>query len=216
MLPNVALGFTAVVLSFSIATTARASADAFAALPIVISEAARADVLRGDIYRRIDAVPGSEIREVIAVAVIEKDFSTVVDVVTDYESYPRFVPYLVESRVVGKSQNALDVFQRVAVPIFGDRHFRLRYAAASLTTVQTRRVATVRWDYIRGSGNIVASSGSWTLVQLGAARTLVCYRAAGDIGVPMPRWIVNVISRRAVPGVVKAFRARAAAVSNSR
>ena len=62
-------------------------------------------------------------------------------VLLDYDSHPRLVKHLVESRVLAKKKDELVVYQRLDLPVIKDRDFTLqvRWDKDSPTrTVQTR------------------------------------------------------------------------------
>jgi len=84
-------------------------------------ESAGKDVV---IYSRARA--GSSIREFRAVGVIEAATGAVFAVIDDSESYPRFMPYTSETRVLKREKNSVLAYQRLELPLVSDRDYTLR------------------------------------------------------------------------------------------
>lgn len=74
---------------------------------------------------------------------------------------------------------------------------------------------TIRWklDRTAPDNTIADTEGEWRLYPLGPARTLLYYRTYVDTGRAIPRFIQDYMTRRSLPNLLKAVRARVEARS---
>lgn len=161
----------------------------------------------GEVVTLLREVAGSAIKEGVAVALVEAPAERVFRVVTDNGSFEEFMPHVRESEVERAADGALINYQLLDVPFAGDRHFRIR-VDNGVEGEAGQPVFFSRWTYVPGSGNIVDTRGSWTLVPRGKQRTLAVYRVLTDPGGNIPRWIIHMASLRALDALVAAVRRR--------
>lgn len=161
----------------------------------------------GEVVTLLREVEGSAIKEGVALALVDAPAARVFRVVTDNESFEEFMPHVRESEVERAADGAVINYQLLEVPFAGDRHYRIR-VDNGVERETGGPVYYSRWTYVPGSGNIIDTRGSWTLVPRGAGRTLAVYRVLTDPGGKIPSWIVNLASHRALDSLVEAVRRR--------
>ncbi|MEO5720681.1 MAG: SRPBCC family protein, partial [Chthoniobacterales bacterium] len=69
---------------------------------------------------------GSQIREFKAVGSIEATPANIFAILDDSDSYPSFMPYTAECRVLKREKNSVLAYQRLEVPLVSDRDYTLR------------------------------------------------------------------------------------------
>ena len=97
------------------------------------------------------------------------------------------------------------------MPVLRNRTYELRDQTRTLTVDgQTHYIDT--WNYVEGSGNLDSSSGFWYLrpVDEVGARTLVRMVVYADLGMWLPRAILNWGTRRMLPGIAEGIQAECA------
>jgi hypothetical protein len=162
--------------------------------------------------------PGSPLREVLALALTPTPPARLMAVVGDYNAYPDFMPYVVQSEVLPATDGITRVFQHLdfGLPI-RDRAYTLRMIPFYSPHDGSRGVAwTLEKDpaYQRDARAVrpVINDGSWTFTPLGGqGPTLVAYLVRSDPGGWIPRWAADLATRHAVPKVVGVVLERAAA-----
>ena len=103
-------------------------------------------------------------------------------VVTDYESYPRWLPEFKEARVIKRDGDTVDVEFTFAIPLK-----KIRY---SIRVVHTPAELTTSWTFL--GGDIVDDTvGGWRFEKIDDKTTRVHYRAGVSVNVPMSKGIVN-------------------------
>ena len=151
---------------------------------------------------------GRRVSEGCGFGVIEAPLSAVRAVVDAAEDFDEFMPRILESEVEPLSPGVYLNRQVLDMPFpVEDRRYTVR--------VETGAVATdagtgwqARWTYVEGSGNVRESRGSWTLIPVGADRTVVVYRLLTDPGGRLPAWIVDYTAPRALRRVLASVRER--------
>jgi hypothetical protein len=133
----------------------------------------------------------------------------VMRVLTDYPSHTKWVHGLAVSRVLVQSGSSLDVYQRLDLPMVGDRDFTIR--------VEWGRDGAdrfVRFHGIdagpppaKGVVRIPVHEGSWVLQSLdGGRRTHAIYRFKMELGGHLPMWMARGRAGKDVPDLIDAIR----------
>jgi Polyketide cyclase / dehydrase and lipid transport len=165
--------------------------------------------------------PGSAVKEVRAEGVIEAPPHVVRAVVADAERYPEFMPYVKESRVLGRQTAGVLVYQRLSFGVLrllglSDRDYILRIAER-ISPAPDGRVTYKRvWTAVEGPGpppqpsvvRLVMNRGFWELrpADGGNAHTAALYCIFTDPGGSLPAWVINEANTSAVPRVFAAVR----------
>ncbi len=158
---------------------------------------------------------GSQIREFKAVGSIEATPATVFSVLDDSESYPSFMPYTSECRVLKREKNSVVAYQRLEVPLVSDRDYTLRSQNAKWIGPDGA-IFRIRWAPANDEGpaeksgvaRVSVCEGGWLLEPDGAGATRATYSIFTDSGGTLPPFIANNGSRIAIRKVFEAIRKR--------
>lgn len=161
---------------------------------------------------------GSNVHDVMATAAIAAAPGRVFEVISDYASYPQFMPYVAASEVLGKEAGTQWVFQQLAFPLISDRYYTIRLSTD--ISLAAQNIYRINWTLAQGAEPVRKGRGEPTLVNNGSwdlrppaadSGTQVVYFIHTDPGGALPGFIVNKANTIAVPAVIEAVRARAAA-----
>ena len=172
------------------------------------------------------AVPGRDVKQVNAQALIEAPPHVVRAVIADLERYPAFMPYVKESRVLdrdgaGGAQN----YQRLSfgLPFVQDRHYVIRVVEREYRDVDRRRAWAFVWRLEDGlpagvsadAVRVSINSGHWDLRPVSNAEgaTEVRYCVVTDPAGSLPKWLVGLANTEGVPQL---FAAVSTAAKSSR
>jgi ribosome-associated toxin RatA of RatAB toxin-antitoxin module len=166
------------------------------------------------------ATETTNIQEIRAETSMAASPARILRVVSDYAHYPDFMPYVKTSEVIKVDAEASWVFQQLALPFpVSDRYYTIRLVADKhLADEGTYRVtwALAGSDVPDRTGQgvrLLTNSGYWHLQQLGDSQsTHVTYFVHTNPGGALPAWVINIANKESAPSVVKAVRARVAAV----
>jgi len=161
--------------------------------------------------------PGSNLKEFKAVGMIDAPPSAVLEVLDDVDAYTRFMPYVVECRIIKRDAGSTVSYQRIAPPFCSDRDYTLqvqhetRPSAAGPTFVCRWELANAlgpseRADVIR----VKVDEGSWTLEPAGNRTTRAIYQIYTDSGGSLPVFIANKANQIAIGKLYQAVRGQAA------
>jgi ribosome-associated toxin RatA of RatAB toxin-antitoxin module len=121
------------------------------------------------------------------------------DVITDFESRPRYVPTAEKVRIVRTAANQVWVSQHLRF-LWVDVHFQ------AINTLEPE-LGVVRWRLDPDAPHDIAdTTGSWQIVPLPRGRTLVHYRAHLDSGQPVPRIVEEFIAGRSLTKMMEGLR----------
>ena len=197
-------------LAATAATTDRDPRD-YPGLPIAVDARGWERLGRGEVVVELQEVAGSAVKRGVAIALIDEPAEGLFGVVTDNARFGEFMPHVAESTVEAQPDGSIVNFQLLALPLVSDRHYRVRV----VNTADEKdgwKVRRSKWSYVPGSGNIVESRGSWTLVELGERRTLLLYEVFTDPGGWIPAWLYNQATRKALPDLIASVAARARSI----
>ena len=136
----------------------------------------------------------------IEVAVSPEQFF---EVVTDYESYPEFLPDMEGAEVLQRREETAEA--RFTLNLIK----RISY---TLTLVENRP-HEVTWSL--KDGPFKKNDGSWTIEPVGDGRTRATYRVEVTVGVFLPGSIVNRLVGKTLPATLEAFKGRAESLASS-
>lgn len=158
---------------------------------------------------------GSQIREFKAVGSIDATPATVFSILDDSESYPSFMPYTSECRVLKREKNSVVAYQRLEVPLVSDRDYTLRSQNAKWIGPDGA-IYRIRWAPANEEGpaeksgvaRVSVCEGGWLLEPDGVGATRATYSIFTDSGGTLPPFIANNGSRIAIRKVFEAIRKR--------
>lgn len=168
------------------------------------------------VYERMHK--NSVIREFKAVGIIVMPPEVVLRVLDDVDEYPRFMPYVTESRVLARDSKSRVSYQRVSPPIVGDRDYTIRVQVETLRLPGGAECYCYRWQTANDLGptakagvtRVQVTEGSWLLEPTTDGRqTRATYCIYSDSGGSLPAYIINAASKTAIPKVFEAVRKQA-------
>lgn len=197
-----------------------------AALPLVAqAEEAWETIATGPIVIKARSRPGSPVREVWAEGDMNADARDIQAAILDAEGYPRFMPYVKESRYIGKPSpdGGGITYSRVEPPIVSERDFVLKTTVVKRLSEDGTGVFMNRWealpDQLPVRANVVrlrTNEGSWDVRPKGNGRSHVVYRFAVDPGGWVPAFAVNLGHKTGVMDTFKAVEHEAQRRSSDR
>jgi ribosome-associated toxin RatA of RatAB toxin-antitoxin module len=132
---------------------------------------------------------------------IDARAETIFRVVTDYESYPEFIDEIVQAEVL--SDSASGVLCRFVAEVAKKRFqytLRLQHAPFERT----------RWSLVEG--DFQRNDGGWDFRPIGdGRRTHVTYQVEIELGMLIPKFIINSLVGANMPKMLEAVRRRAEA-----
>ncbi len=194
------------------------------------------EIQRGGVVRAFETVPGTGIKNGLAVAVIDAPLERVWAVIHDHNSFKDFMPNTIESILFDPSvlKEALDLkfdhsssdpeilmdflkAHRVDEMVNASGYFfNLLYMPwplknlwyiIKLTDIKKENKWQNTWEMV--AGNMRSDRGSWTLVPDSGNKTVVIYSAFADPGIVLPDPFVNLAINVGLPGIIRAVKKRA-------
>ena len=173
-----------------------------------LTEKQRIALDKGKILVHLKEIPGTPVKRARAIALVDAPPDKVFAAVTDYDSFPRFMPYCKKVRLQKREGERSWVRFELDFPWpIGDRHYVLQLTDRR-EEVSGRPVLASRWTYEPNSGNINDTYGSWEILGYGVSRSFVRYTVFTDPGGKIPHWARNMATEVAVPKVFKRLRKR--------
>ncbi len=166
------------------------------------------------IYNRTRA--GSSLKEFKSVGLMDSPPSAVYAVLNDAKSYPSFMPYSAEVRILKQTDGAIVAYHRLALPLVDDRDYTLR-SEHSKSSGPAGPVYHIHWEAANDLGpaqkpgvqRVKVCEGSWLLEPTGAGTTRATYLIYSDTGGAIPALFANSASRVAIRKVFAAIRKEA-------
>lgn len=168
-------------------------------------------------------IPESRILELKAVCAVDVPPSIVFRTAMRRDTYQHTSKYVAEYRIIQTdSSNVWYTYQRLAIPIFQDRDYTLRYEAmldsirgdySLVWTIANEKGPPPRESVVR----VQASRGALEMVpvEAGTKTRLTCTIYA-DPGGRIPGWLANIGNRSTVPNLLRAIRDKSMAEHDSR
>lgn len=156
---------------------------------------------------------GSGVKEFRAVGVINAPPAAVFAVLDDSESYPSFMPYTSESRVLKREKDTVLAYQRLELPIVSDRDYTLR-SKHQRWNGPDGPIYWIRWEPANDLGpaekpgvqRVNVCEGGWLLEPTESGGTRAIYTIYTDSGGAIPPMLANNGSRVAIRKVFDAIR----------
>lgn len=163
------------------------------------------------ISRRSRTGPGHY--ESKAIGEIAAPTTVVHAVIDDANSYPQFMPYTAECRVLKRESDSILTYQRLSAPLISDRDYTLRVRTTA-KTVEGGPSYLSRWETAntlgpaerRGIIRVTLCEGSWLLEPAGPNTTRATYSVYTDSGGVIPAFIKNTGSLIGIRKIFTAIR----------
>jgi len=173
-------------------------------LPLIWAPALAGDRERrlaaGEILSSTRSVEGIE--RARAEAIIDAPPALVWDNITDYTHYKDFMPRTRASEVL-KQEGNIVIFRTT----LGFLIKRIRY---TIRIVHNQPAGAIDWSLVKG--DLTRNDGSWRLTPVDEGRrTLAVYELAVVTGFRVPASIESFLTKRSLPGVIRALRKRISA-----
>lgn len=155
-------------------------------------------------------------RRIVATAEVEAPPEVVFKVVSDFEHYRDFMPYVEESRVLTrKGENEAVTYARIAPPFVSERDYPLKVRMTRGSS-SNGGVFKVEWTAnpeaepeVEGVVRVKLNEGSWLAAPLnGGKRTRLTYTLLTNPGGLIPAFVVNLSNTIAIPELFKSVTKR--------
>jgi len=170
-----------------------------------------------DLYSRTRL--GSGVKEFKGSGLIDAAPATVEKVLQDVGSYPSFMPYVTEARVISQNENESVTYQRLNVPFVADRDYTVRVEHGMAKGPRGIMIYRDTWQTDNEAGpperhglvRVKVNEGSWRLEPAGpnGASTEATYQIFTDSGGTLPAFLANRASQMAIPKLFEAIRKQA-------
>ena len=132
-------------------------------------------------------------RSIVINAPMEKLFG----VITDYEKYPEFLPEVKKIRLANRKGNEVDV------------HYEAEIVKTIKYTLRLKeeKPNKVSWSFIEGEF-MKDNKGGWVLEDAGNGTTKATYNIAVEVGMLVPKTIVNALVDTQLPKLLENLKKR--------
>lgn len=161
---------------------------------------------------------GSDLAEVLAVGLVDASPRAIWDMVRDFPSYPKTMPYIEASELLGSEDGGvLYAYNRLAPPLVDKRDYTLKFTDES-DWQEGKGYLKLAWTAVEGRGpapiegvvRVRVNVGYWKLEPRdGGKRTLVSYYVFTDPAGAVPRFLVNMANTSAIPDLFRAVKRHA-------
>jgi hypothetical protein len=146
------------------------------------------------IYRR----PRGRATESKAFGDIAASSDIVHAVLEDVDSYPNFMPYTAECRILKREGDSIVAYQRISAPMVSDRDYTIR-VHTNVKKTERGTIYSSRWATDNAAGppekrgvvRVSLCEGSWLLEPTGPNSTHATYQIYSDSGGYIPSFIKN-------------------------
>ncbi|HEY3899856.1 MAG TPA: hypothetical protein VGM54_14650 [Chthoniobacter sp.] len=157
---------------------------------------------------------GSSVRECKAVGIIDAEPIVIKRVLDDTNEYPKFMPYVVETKTIRQTADERIGYQRISPPIVGDRDYTVRVHYECSRCPTGGMIYCNRWEVandlgpaeIKGVTRVKITQGSWLLEPVAGGKTRATYTIYSDSGGGIPTFLLNSANKTALPKLFDAVR----------
>ncbi|MEO6824580.1 MAG: SRPBCC family protein [Nitrosospira sp.] len=163
-------------------------------------------------------------RRIVATAELETRPEIVFEVLSDFEHYAEFMPYVEDSRVLSReSDSEVITYARLAPPFVSERDYPLKVKMTRGTS-RNGGAFKVEWtalpkaqSEVEGVVRIKLNEGSWLAEPLdGGIRTRLTYTLLTNPGGLIPDFVANMSNTIAIPELFKAVTKRSIEKANAK
>jgi len=158
---------------------------------------------------------GSDLKEFRGIGMIDAPPNVVFAVLDDTESYPQFMPYTSECKILKREKNTVLAYQRLDLPFVSDRDYTLR-SKHDVWRGPDGPIYRIRWEPANNLGpaekpgvsRVNLCEGGWLLEPDANGGTRAVYSIFTDNGGALPSFLSNNASRIAIRKLFDAIRER--------
>ncbi len=161
---------------------------------------------------------GSSLLEYKGVAMIDTATIVLKRVIDDTSEYPKFMPYVVETKTLFNDGQTRIGYQRLSPPFVGDRDYTVRVKCENKPcTITGGTIFCNRWQAAnelgpaekKGVTRVKVTEGSWLLEPTKDGKTRATYTIFSDSGGGIPTMLLNKANKTAIPKLFEAVRKQA-------
>jgi len=160
----------------------------------------RQSLEKGEIIIDIKKHPLTDVANPTGQCLVEASVKDVWHVITDFDSFGKFMPNIVYYKPEKFLDESLLVNCKVKVG-FMKFKYQLIYQI-------DENKHTTYWSYVKGSGPINDARGYWRIEPFNESHVLVTYTTTMDAGALVPGWIERSLTKSSFPDVFKNLRKR--------
>lgn len=158
--------------------------------------------------------PGSSIKELRAVGIVDAPSWVVHNVLDEVADYPDFMPYTTKAQLIERREHEAVVYFRWDPPLIGARDVTVAITQTSTTRdgkisyqLQWEPVSSIGPPPVPGVIRITLDEGSWNLEPTDdGKKTTVTYDLFTDGGGGLPAFAINMANRQSVNDLFQALR----------
>ncbi len=160
---------------------------------------------------------GTSLLELKGVTVIDAEPIVVKRVIDDTAEYPKFMPYVAETKTISNDGTTRIGYQRLSPPIVGDRDYTVRVHCEARPCPSGGMTYCNRWEAAndlgpaekKGVTRVKVTEGSWLLEPAPGGKTHTTYSIYSDSGGGIPTMFLNSANKTAIPKLFEAVRKQA-------
>jgi len=157
---------------------------------------------------------GSSLLECKGVGLIDAEPIVVKRVIDDTAEYPKFMPYVVETKTLSNNGETRIGYQRLSPPFVGERDYTVRVKCETKPCPTGGTIYCNRWEAANNLGpaekkgvtRVKITEGSWLLEPAPGGKTRATYSIYSDSGGGIPTMILNSANKTAIPKLFEAVR----------
>jgi Polyketide cyclase / dehydrase and lipid transport len=159
--------------------------------------------------------PGSSIKELRAVGLVDAPSSVILNVLDEVADYPDFMPYTTKAQLIERRAHGAVIYFRWDPPLIGARDVTVALTKSSTQRGDGKTSYQLRWEPISTAGpapspgviRITLDEGSWKLEPTeDGKKTTVIYDLFTDGGGGLPAFVINLANRQSVNDLFQAIR----------
>ena len=157
---------------------------------------------------------GSSLLECKGVGLMDAEPIVVKRVIDDTAEYPKFMPYVVETKTISDDGVTRIGYQRLSPPIVGDRDYTVCVRCEVKPCPTGGMTYCNKWKAAnelgpaekKGVVRVKVTEGSWLLEPAPGGKTKATYTIYSDSGGGIPTMLLNSANKTAIPKLFEAVR----------
>ena len=159
--------------------------------------------------------PGSSIKELRAVGLVDAPSWVILNVLDQVEDYPDFMPYTTKAQLIERRAHGAVIYFRWDPPLIGARDVTVALTRSSTKRADGKTNYQLQWEPINAVGpapspgviRITLDEGSWKLEPTeDGKKTTVIYDVFTDGGGGLPGFAINIANKQSVYDLFQALR----------